>query len=132
MQKKQYLCSRFTAGSSKRTGETQQTDVMNEFLEKEEAKFYLDLGFYLGFTGNITFKNAEDIREAVKYAPLDRILTETDSPYLAPIPKRGRRNEPSFISFIANKLAELKNVSVEEIAEKTTENAFRLFKKIKR
>ena len=84
----------------------------------------------MGFTGNITFKNAEDIREAVKYAPLDRILTETDSPYLAPIPKRGRRNEPSFIPFIANKLAELKNVSVEEITEKTTENAFRLFKKI--
>lgn len=99
--------------------------------DREEAKFYLDLGFYLGFTGNITFKNAEDIREAVKYAPLDRILTETDSPYLAPIPKRGRRNEPSFIPFIANKLAELKNVSVEEVTEKTTENAFRLFKKIK-
>ena len=84
----------------------------------------------MGFTGNITFKNAEDIREAVKYAPLDRILTETDSPYLAPIPKRGKRNEPSFIPFIANKLAELKNVSVEEITEKTTENAFRLIKKI--
>ena len=87
----------------------------------------LDLGFYISFSGIITFKNAEDLRAVAKALPIDRILIETDSPYLAPIPFRGRSNEPRWVVEVAKKMAEIRGVSLEEIAEKTTENFHRLF-----
>ncbi len=96
------------------------------------AKRCLDLGYYLSFSGIITFKKADDIREAVKYAPIDRILVETDAPWLAPVPHRGKRNEPSYVTLTAQTVAQLKNVSIGDVAEKTTENFFSLFNKIER
>lgn len=93
------------------------------------AKKVLDIDFYISISGIVTFKNATSIAEVVKYTPLDRLLIETDSPYLAPVPMRGKQNEPSFVRFVTEKIAELKNISVEEVAEKTTNNFFRLFSK---
>jgi len=95
----------------------------------EFAKQGLDRGLYISFSGIITFKKAEELREAVKFVPLDRILVETDSPFLAPIPHRGRRNEPAFTLFVAKLVAELKDISLEEVAEATTKNFFTLFDK---
>jgi TatD DNase family protein len=89
----------------------------------------LDRGLYISFSGIITFKNASDLREVVKFVPLDRLLVETDSPFLAPLPHRGRRNEPAFTYFVAKMVAELKGLSLEEVAESTTKNFFRLFNK---
>ena len=89
----------------------------------------LELGFYISFSGIITFKKAEELREVVKHVPMNRILVETDSPYLAPIPHRGKRNEPSFVVHTAQMVAELKGVPVAEIAKHTTENFFTLFNK---
>ena len=86
------------------------------------------LGAYLGIGGILTFKNAEPIRKAIKDYPMDRLLLETDSPYLAPDPHRGKRNEPSFLPHIAHKLAELKSHSVDEIARVTSQNAKDFFK----
>ena len=91
----------------------------------EEAKKYLDLGFYLGFNGIITFAKQYD--EIVKYAPLENILLETDAPYLTPLPFRGKRNEPAFVKYIAEKIAELKSLSYSQVAEKTSENTKKLF-----
>ncbi len=91
------------------------------------AQSALDLGFYLSFSGIVTFKKATDIQDAAAYAPADRILVETDSPYLAPIPHRGKKNEPGFVVHTARFLAELRKVSFEELATSTTENARRLF-----
>lgn len=93
------------------------------------AKQGLDRGLYISFSGIITFKKAEELREVVKFVPLDRILVETDSPFLAPLPHRGKRNEPAFTYLVAKQVAELKNISIEEIAEVTTKNFFKLFKK---
>jgi TatD DNase family protein len=93
------------------------------------AEAGLRLGLYLSASGIITFKTAEPLREIFRAAPLDRILVETDSPYLAPIPHRGKRNEPSFVTHTAALLAMLKGVSPEELAGRTTENFFRLFQK---
>lgn len=91
------------------------------------AEAALALGGYISFSGIITFKNAGDIRAVAEAAPMDRIIIETDCPYLAPIPMRGRRNEPAYVVHVAAKLAEIKGVSLEEIAAVTTENFFRLF-----
>jgi len=91
-----------------------------------QAKEYLDMGFYLGFNGIITF--ARDYDEVVKSMPFDRILIETDCPYLTPVPLRGKRNEPSYVKYVAQKVAELRGVSFEEVAEQTTKNAKKLFK----
>jgi TatD DNase family protein len=93
------------------------------------AQETLDLGFYISLSGILTFKNAESIRETAKFVPLDRLLVETDAPYLAPIPHRGKRNEPSFVAHTAEKLAELRNLTTQEIARVTTENFFTLFSK---
>jgi TatD DNase family protein len=93
----------------------------------EVAKQVLDLGFHLGFTGLITFKNAEAVRDVAKFCPLDKILIETDAPYLAPVPHRGKTNEPSFVPRVAEVLAALHEKSIEEIAASTTANARRLF-----
>ena len=93
------------------------------------AKAALDRGFYLSFSGIITFKNAEELRQVVQFAPLDRILVETDSPFLAPIPHRGKRNEPAFTRINAEKIAEVKGLSFEDVAKETTESFFALFDK---
>ena len=95
----------------------------------ELAKAALDLGGYISFSGIITFKNAEDVREIARATPLDRIIIETDCPYLAPVPKRGRRNEPAYVEHVAAKLAEILDTSPAEIAAATTDNFFRLFQR---
>lgn len=103
--------------------------VFHCFSEDEKyAQKVLDMGFYISFTAIITFKNANSMRETAKYIPLDRIMIETDCPYLAPQIYRGKRNEPSYVKLIADKLAEIKQVSPEIIEEKTTSNAKSLFK----
>ncbi len=93
----------------------------------EVGKEFLDLGFYLSFTGIITFKNAEPLRDVVRRLPVDRILVETDSPYLAPVPHRGKRNEPAFVRFVAETIARVRGVPLQEVAETTTRNARDLF-----
>ncbi len=95
----------------------------------ELARAALDLGFYISLAGIVTFKKAEALCETVRQVPLERLLVETDAPYLAPVPKRGKRNEPAFVVHTAEKLAELKGVSAEELARATTENFHRLFAK---
>lgn len=90
------------------------------------AKKVFDLGFYIGFNGIITFTEQYD--EIVRKSPMDRILIETDAPYLAPVPYRGKRNESLYVVEVAKKIAKLKNVSVEEVSEQTTNNAIKLFK----
>jgi TatD DNase family protein len=92
------------------------------------ARAYLDLGLHLSVAGVVTFRTADDLREAVRRVPRDRLLVETDCPYLAPIPHRGRRNEPAFVAATAARVAELWGVSPEEVAAVTTENARRLFR----
>jgi TatD DNase family protein len=96
------------------------------------ARAALELGFYISVSGIATFKKADDLRSTLKEVPLDRLLIETDAPYLAPQGKRGKRNEPAFIVLTAEMLAELKGVSFETIAETTTANFFRLFTTAKR
>lgn len=91
------------------------------------ARRALELNFYIGITGPLTYKNAESKRQLVKALPLDKILLETDAPYLAPVPQRGRRNEPAFVRHIADKIAEIHSKNTEEIAALTTANAARLF-----
>jgi TatD DNase family protein len=93
------------------------------------ARTALDLGGYISFSGIITFKNAEDIREVAKFVPADRYLVETDAPYLAPIPHRGASNEPSFVRFTAEKVAEVRGLSLEALGAETTANFARLFAK---
>lgn len=94
----------------------------------EQVKKFLDLGLYIGFTGIVTFKNAKDIHEIAKFVPLEKILIETDAPFLAPEPHRGKRNEPFFVKFVAEKIAALKGISFEKVEEQTFKNAKKLFK----
>jgi TatD DNase family protein len=102
--------------------------VMHCFTEDwETAKAALDLGFVISFSGIVTFKNAQDLQEVAKKVPLDLMLVETDSPYLAPIPYRGKPNEPAYVRYVAEYLAELKGVSVVELAEQTTKTFFKIF-----
>ena len=96
---------------------------------RELAMHGLDLGFYVSFSGIVTFKSAADLREIVKAVPLDRLLVETDAPYLAPIPMRGKRNEPAFVVHTAAAIAEMKGISADELAAATTANFHRLFTK---
>lgn len=95
----------------------------------EMAKAALDLGFYISFSGIITFKNADEIREVCQYVPLDRILIETDSPYLAPVPYRGKVNRPCYVQYVAEQVADVKDLTTEEVAKITSENFYQLFKK---
>jgi TatD DNase family protein len=105
-----------------------ETGVFHCFTESMAvARAALDLGFYISFSGILTFKNAADLREVAAYVPLDRCLIETDSPYLAPVPYRGKTNNPSYVPYVARQIAELKGVPVEAIAQATTENFERLF-----
>lgn len=96
----------------------------------ELARRGLSLGFYLSMSGILTFKASEELREIAKAAPLDRLLVETDAPYLAPVPHRGKRNEPAFVRHTAQVLAEVKGVSLEEVAGMTSRNAERLFTRL--
>jgi TatD DNase family protein len=93
----------------------------------EDARRSLDLGFYLSFAGNLTYPKAQAIRDAAAFAPADRILVETDAPFLAPIPLRGQRNEPAYVAHTAAALAALRGISPQELAAITTENFHRLF-----
>ena len=94
----------------------------------DAARAYLDLGFYLSFTGIITFKNAGALREVVRIVPLDKMFVETDSPYLTPVPHRGKRNEPAYVRFVAASIASVKGLSIEEVARVTTNNVRTLFR----
>ena len=107
--------------------------VMHCFTEDwDTARAALDLGFHLSFSGIVTFRNAAALREVAARVPDDRLLIETDAPYLAPVPFRGKTNEPAFVRFVAACLAELRQQSPEQIALTTTENFFRLFKHARR
>ena len=92
------------------------------------ARTYLDLGFYLSFTGIITFKNAEPLRDVVRKVPLERMFVETDSPYLTPVPFRGKRNEPAYVRFVADTVANVKGLSLQEVVRVTTNNVRELFR----
>lgn len=93
----------------------------------EETQWFLDLGLYISLSGIVTFKNATSIHESAKMIPQDRLLIETDCPFLAPVPKRGKRNEPAFVRHVAEFVAHLRGVSAEAIANTTTKNACQLF-----
>jgi TatD DNase family protein len=95
--------------------------------EWKHAQAALDIGFYISFAGNVSFPKAENIREAARLVPLDRIMIETDSPYLAPVPHRGKRNEPAFVVNTAETIGHLRGMSKEEIGHQTTENFYTLF-----
>lgn len=94
----------------------------------EETQWFLDLGFYISFSGTVTFKKAEAIQASAQMVPLDRLLVETDCPFLAPVPKRGKRNEPAFVRHVAEAIAKLRNIPLETLAHQTTANARNLFK----
>ena len=102
--------------------------VMHCFTESlEVAQQAIELGFYISFSGIVTFKNAGQLKEVAKTIPLERILVETDSPYLAPIPFRGKTNQPAYVRYTAQEIAQLRGIELEEVMEATTANFFRLF-----
>lgn len=106
----------------------ERAGVMHCFTETwEMAKAALDLGFYISFSGIVTFKNAEDLRQVVAKVPLDRLLIETDSPWLAPIPYRGKQNEPQYVYEVAQCVADIKKIDLASLAQATTDNFFQLF-----
>lgn len=112
----------------KEQGEGQATGVFHCFTETQAvARAALDLGFYISFSGILTFKNAADLRDVARFVPLERCLIETDSPYLAPVPYRGKLNRPALVPYVAQQVAELKGLPVEEVAEATSRNFERLF-----
>jgi TatD DNase family protein len=103
--------------------------VMHCFTESlDVAMQAIELGFYISFSGIVTFKNAVSIKEVAKQVPLDRILVETDSPYLAPIPYRGKTNQPSYVKYVAEEIARLRGITLDEVTAASTQNFFRLFK----
>ncbi|WP_423453705.1 TatD family hydrolase [Ottowia sp. VDI28] len=107
------------------------TGVFHCFAEtREVAQAALDMGFYISLSGIVTFKNARELHEVARIVPDDRLLIETDSPYLAPVPFRGKTNTPAYVPYVAARLAELRETSVEHIAECTSANFNRLFPKI--
>lgn len=115
----------------KEEGADEVGGVMHCFTESwEMAQQSMALGFYVSFSGIVTFKNAVDLQETAKKMPLDRLLIETDSPYLAPVPHRGKRNDPSLVVHVAEKIAELRGVTSDVIAQASTDNFYRLFNKI--
>jgi TatD DNase family protein len=93
----------------------------------EETQWFVDLGMYISFSGVVTFKNAHDLHESAKIVPSDRLLVETDCPFLAPVPKRGKRNEPAYVLHVAESVAKLRDVELATLASETTSNAFKLF-----
>ncbi len=110
-------------------GADQAGGVMHCFTESwDVARAALDMGFYISFSGIVTFKSAKDLKEVARQVPLDRMLIETDSPYLAPVPHRGKRNEPAYVRHVAEEIAGLRGVPLDTVAEATSRNFFRLFK----
>jgi TatD DNase family protein len=110
-------------------GQGQSTGVFHCFTEtREMARAALDLGFYISFSGILTFKNAEELRGVARMVPLDRCLIETDSPYLAPVPYRGKTNSPAYVPFVAKQVAAVKGLSQEQVAHATSANFERLFR----
>jgi TatD DNase family protein len=102
--------------------------VMHCFTESwEVAEQAIELGFYISFSGIVTFKNAREIKEVARRMPLDRLLVETDAPYLAPVPHRGKLNEPAFVLHVAEEIARLRELSLEQVCDASTQNFFRLF-----
>jgi TatD DNase family protein len=102
--------------------------VFHCFTETAEvARAALDLGFFISFSGIVTFRNAQDLRDVARFVPLDRLLIETDSPYLAPVPHRGKQNEPAFVPFVAAQIAQLRGLTNESVARLTSANFERLF-----
>jgi TatD DNase family protein len=117
-----------TLGILREEGGAAVGGVFHCFTETEAvARAALDLGFHISFSGIITFRNAEDLRDVVRLVPLDRCLIETDSPYLAPVPYRGKVNQPAYVPFVARQVAQLKGIAVEQVAEATSHNFERLF-----
>jgi TatD DNase family protein len=115
------------------TGEAPPAGVLHCFSSgRAVAEAALAIGFYISLSGIVTFRNAEELRAIVRDVPLDRLLVETDAPYLAPVPYRGRRNEPAFVAKTVEAVAALKGVSPAELADITTDNFFRLFTKARR
>ena len=103
--------------------------VMHCFTESREvAQAAMDMGFFISFSGIVTFKNAQALKDVARHVPLDRMLVETDAPYLAPVPHRGRTNEPSFVRHVAEEIARLHGVDLEAVAAATTRNFFALFR----
>lgn len=118
-----------TIGVMQEEGASEAGGVMHCFTESlAVAEAAMALGFYISFSGIVTFKSARDLQEVARAVPLDRLLIETDSPYLAPVPYRGKTNEPSFVPKVAEKIAELKNVEVDRVATASSANFFNLFK----
>lgn len=110
------------------SGHYNKTGVVHCYTgSAETAELILDLGFYLSFGGIVTFKKAAEMRDVVSRVPLERILLETDAPFLAPVPYRGKRNEPSYLSLVAEEIASIRQVSIDEVARVTTDNYKRLF-----
>ena len=109
-------------------GNLEHAGVLHCFTESwEMAKAALDLNYYISLSGIVTFKNAEELRDVARKIPLDRLLVETDSPYLAPVPYRGKSNIPAYVREVAEFIAELRGMPLEQLAETTTENFYRLF-----
>jgi TatD DNase family protein len=105
--------------------------VFHCFTETADvARAGLDLGLYISFSGILTFKNAQDLRDVAQFVPMDRILIETDSPYLAPMPHRGKTNNPSYVPFVAKQIAEIKGMTLEAVAEATSHNFDQLFSSV--
>lgn len=116
----------------KEQGAGLSTGVFHCFTESQAvARAALDLGFYISFSGILTFKTAADLREVAQFVPIDRTLIETDSPYLAPMPHRGKTNNPSYVPLVAKLVAELKGLSIETVAEATSKNFTDLFERVK-
>lgn len=117
-----------TLGIMREEGAEACSGVMHCFTESREvAEAALDLGFYISFSGIVTFRNAAELKAVARYVPLDRLLIETDSPYLAPVPHRGKTNQPAWVVHVAEEIARLRETSLDTIASATTQNYFRLF-----
>ena len=117
-----------TMSMLKNHGAEEAGGVMHCFAEDwQTAEKALDIGFYISFSGIVTFKNAEQLKEVARKVPMDRVLVETDSPYLAPVPMRGKTNEPAYVRHTAEYLGELRGMPLEEVAEITYDNFFKLF-----
>ncbi len=111
-------------------GSTEHAGVLHCFTETwDMASRAMDMGYYISLSGIVTFNSAKALREVAKKVPLDRLLVETDSPYLAPVPYRGKSNQPQYVREVAEFVADLRGMPVEQLAEQTTENFHRLFPK---
>jgi len=98
----------------------------------EVAQGAMELGFHISFSGIVTFKNAKELKEVARRVPMERMLVETDSPYLAPVPHRGKPNQPAFVKHVAEEIAQLRGIPFEDVARATTDNFFRLFRHARR